>query len=279
MTEREEITVSTLYRLDMSYNGAAYHGFQSQPSGRTIQDHLETALATLCPHPLRVTAASRTDTGVHAEHQVVTFKTAPGQNLYRMVKALNALLPSDVRILSASCPNADFHPIIHCSGKVYRYRIWRAAGESPFVTPFAWSMSASLDVAAMSKASRHLIGEHDFTSFCAVDSSARSKIRRVREIVIREAGPLLEFWILGDGFLKQMVRNIVGTLMAVGKGVITESHVKEILALKNRREAGSTAPGQGLCLVRIFYNDDLALHTLLEQARNGYNLALSGDWA
>ncbi len=279
MSERQELTTQALYRLDMSYNGAAYHGFQSQPSGKTIQDHLETSLATFCRHPVRVTSASRTDSGVHAEHQVVTFKTASGQNLYRMVKALNALLPTDIRIVSARCPNVDFHPIIHSTGKAYRYRVWRSAGESPFLMPFVWSMSASLDVGAMTMASRHLIGEHDFTSFCAVDSSARSKIRRIREIVIREAGPMLEFWVVGDGFLKQMVRNVVGTLIAVGKGAMLESSVKDVLAAKNRKAAGTTAPGQGLCLVRVFYNDDLTVQALLEQARNGYNLALSGDWA
>jgi tRNA pseudouridine38-40 synthase len=267
-----------LYRLDMSYFGAAYHGFQSQPSGKTIQDHLEAALATFCRHPIRVTASSRTDTGVHAEHQVVTFKAAAGMNLYRMVKALNALLPSDIRIASASCPHPDFHPILHCSGKVYRYRIWRRAGESPFITPLAWSMTADLDLDAMRAASHYLIGLHDFSSFCAIDSSARSKVRRIREIMIRETGPLLEIWVLGDGFLKQMVRNIVGTLIAVGKGAMPASHIPHIIAARNRREAGITAPGSGLCLVRVFYGDDSPIGALLEQARNGYTVAMSGEW-
>ncbi len=278
MIESSDLAPLRLYRLDMSYNGAAYHGFQSQPSGRTIQDHLESALATFCRHPIRVTASSRTDTGVHAEHQVVTFKSAADHHLYRMVKALNALLPADIRIGAASCPEGDFHPILHCSGKVYRYRIWRCAGESPFVTPLAWTMGADLDLHAMRAAGRHLIGQHDFTSFCAVDSSARSKIRRVREISIRDAGPLLEIWVLGDGFLKQMVRNIVGTLIAVGKGTMTPDQIPQVLAAKDRRAAGMTAPGGGLCLVRVFYGNDLTVDALLEQAGNGYTVAMSGDW-
>jgi tRNA pseudouridine38-40 synthase len=130
----------------------------------------------------------------------------------------------------------------------------------------------------MRAAGRHLIGQHDFTSFCAVDSSARSKIRRVREISIRDAGPLLEIWVLGDGFLKQMVRNIVGTLIAVGKGTMTPDQIPQVLAAKDRRAAGMTAPGGGLCLVRVFYGNDLTVDALLEQAGNGYTVAMSGDW-
>jgi tRNA pseudouridine38-40 synthase len=273
-----EITPQILYRLDLSYSGFAYHGFQSQPSGRTIQDHLESALATFCRHPVRVTASSRTDTGVHAEHQVVTFKASGELGIFRMVKALNALLPGDIRVRSASNPLPDFHPMSHCTGKVYRYRIWRRIGESPFVTPFAWCLNGPLDFGAMHTASRHFLGRHDFSSFCAADSSAQSKIRNIREIVIREVGPLIEFWFLGDGFLKQMIRNIVGTLIAVGKGTTMPEEIQVILAAKDRRRAGVTVPGCGLCLVRVFYNDDLTIDALLQQASNGYTVSMSGDW-
>lgn len=267
-----------LYRLDLAYNGASYQGFQSQPSGMAIQDHLEKALAIFCRHPVRVTSSSRTDAGVHAEDQVVTFKSVTGIELYRIVKSLNALLPADIRIKRASVASENFHPIFNSTGKVYRYRIWRSAGENPMITPYTWTVTAELALAEMEKATRAFIGTHDFTSFCAVDSSARSKIRNVREIIILDRGPLLEVWIVGDGFLKQMVRNIVGALVAVGRGKLQAVEIKRILEGLNRELAPATAPANGLCLVRVFYGDDLNIGTLLEQARNGYNISLAGDW-
>lgn len=272
------ISPVALYRLDLAYNGKVYHGFQSQPSGNTVQDHLEVALSKFCRHPVRVTAASRTDSGVHAEQQVVTFKSAGNIDLYRIVKALNALLPPDIRVMRAAQADASFHPIFNSTGKVYRYWIWRSPGETPFINPFAWSLGVALDTEAMRSGSRHLIGTHDFTSFCAVDSTAKSKIRRLREVQIIERGPLLEIWCLGDGFLKQMVRNIVGCLVAVGKGKIEASEVKGILNSMDRSVAPSTAPAEGLCLVRIFYGDDLSVPSLLDQARSGYNVALFNGW-
>ena len=273
-----ELLPQALYRLDLTYIGERYHGFQSQPSGMGIQDHVERALSTFCRHPVRITAASRTDTGVHAEHQVVTFKSASGLDTFRIVKALNALLSPDVRVITARLAPDSFHPIFNSTGKVYRYRIWRSAGESPFMSPFAWRLTTPLDVPAMTSAARLLIGTHDFTSFCAIDSSAKSKIRRVREIVLSDRGALLDVWVLGDGFLKQMVRNIMGTLVAVGRGKLSEKDVREILAAKNRKIAPATAPANGLCLVKVFYGDDLNVSSLLEQARSGYNLSLMGDW-
>ena len=267
-----------LYRLDLTYIGERYHGFQSQPSGMGIQDHLERALATFCRHPVRVTAASRTDTGVHAEHQVVTFRSAAGLDTYRIVKALNALLSADVRVVNARIATETFHPIFNSTGKVYRYRIWKSAGESPFMSPFAWRLTSPLDIPAMTDAARYMVGTHDFTSFCAIDSSAKSKVRRVREVVLSDRGTMLEIWVLGDGFLKQMVRNMVGVLVAVGRGKLKEQDVRGILDAKDRKVAPATAPANGLCLVKVFYGDDLSVSALLEQARNGYNVSLSGDW-
>jgi tRNA pseudouridine38-40 synthase len=277
VNESAGIITQKLYRLDISYIGTSYYGFQSQPHGNTVQDFLEKALATFCKHPVRVTAASRTDTGVHAEHQVVTFKAAAGLDHYRMLKALNALLPDSIRVVSVCYPEFDFHPMTSSTGKVYRYRIWRSPGESPFVMPFVWVLTTPLDIAAMRVAANGLIGVHDFTSFCAADSSAASKVRRVRDIQILECGPMLEFWFIGDGFLKQMIRNIVGTLVNVGKGVYPPDEVARILAAKSRLAAGMTVPGQGLALVRILFGDDTNLGTLLEASRTGYNVALPKD--
>lgn len=267
-----------LYRLDLCYVGSSYLGFQSQPNRNTVQDHLEAALATFCRHPVRITAASRTDTGVHAEQQVVTFRSDPSMDPIRIVKGLNALLPSDIRIMNARRVEGDFHPIFSCTGKIYRYWIWRSHGESPFANPYCWSVTGELDVESMRQASNSVIGEHDFTSFCATDSSAKSKIRRLREVSIVSRGPLLEIMFLGDGFLKQMIRNLVGALVAVGRKKINPNDLTSILAGRDRALAPATAPAEGLCLVRIFYGDDNGIATLLENQRNGYNLNLYSEW-
>jgi tRNA pseudouridine38-40 synthase len=251
--------------------GADYLGFQSQPNGQTVQDQLEKALGVFCRHPVRITAASRTDTGVHAEHQVVTFKTKAGLDSARLVKGLNALLPSNIRIMNALPVVSSFHPIFNCTGKVYRYKLWRSHGESSFANPLTWKLVGDLDIDAMRHAATVLIGRHDFTSFCASDSSAKSKIRNLREIVIIERGPLLELWFLGDGFLKQMIRNLVGALVAIGRKKISIEQLMSILAARDRSQAPETAPAEGLCLMRIFYGDDANISTLLEPSTSRYN--------
>ncbi len=276
--EAGKISTQSLYRLDLCYHGAAYQGFQSQPNGQTVQDKIEKALATFCRHPVRITAASRTDTGVHAEHQVITFKSMSGLDSWRLLKGLNALLPKDIRIMNAQTVPDNFHPIFNCTGKVYRYWIWRSQGESPFYSQLSWSLSGDFNLNAMRSAASHVTGEHDFTSFCASDSAAKTKVRRVREIQFIERGPMIEILFLGDGFLKQMVRNLVGAFVAVGRGKIAENDVKGILAAKDRTKAPATAPAEGLTLMRIFYGDDLGILALLDRQRSGYNLTLYSDW-
>ncbi len=260
-----------LYRLDLNYIGSDYLGFQSQPNGQTVQDQLEKALGVFCRHPVRITAASRTDTGVHAEHQVVTFKTKAGLDSARLVKGLNALLPSNIRVMNALPVVSNFHPIFNCTGKVYRYNLWRSHGESSFANHLTWKLVGDLDIEAMRHAATGLVGRHDFTSFCASDSSAKSKIRNLREIVIIERGPLLELWFLGDGFLKQMIRNLVGALVAIGRKKISFEHLMGVLAAKDRSQAPETAPAEGLCLMCIFYGDDANISTLLEPSTSRYN--------
>lgn len=269
--ETKNLEDACLYRLDLNYIGADYLGFQSQPNGRTVQDQLEKALGVFCRHPVRITAASRTDTGVHAEHQVVTFKAKAGLDPARLVKGLNALLPPNIRVMNALPVASDFHPIFNCTGKVYRYNLWRSHGESSFANPMAWKLVGDLDVEAMRNAAALLIGRHDFTSFCASDSTAKSKIRNLREILIIERGPLLELWFLGDGFLKQMIRNLVGALVSIGRKKISPEHLTGILAAKDRSKAPETAPAEGLCLMCIFYGDDASISTLLEPSTSRYN--------
>src|SRR5262249_43041998 len=146
----------------------------SQPSGRGIQDAVEKSLMTFCRDSVRVIAASRTDTGVHADAQVVIFRSQRILEPFRLVKGLNALLPACVRVAHVEVCAQDFHPIFHSTGKAYRYRIWRSAGEHPALMPYVWQVTSELDIATMRAGAKLFLGEHDFTSFCAADSSAKS---------------------------------------------------------------------------------------------------------
>lgn len=265
-------------KMILAYNGSGFNGWQSQPDGSGIQDHLEKALSILLRQFVRVTGASRTDTGVHAEYQVVTFRCANPPPLAKLTKGLNALLPANVRIRDVEEVPLDFHPSYSSTGKIYRYQIWRSHGELPFVMPYVWKWTQSLNLKAMQEAADYFVGEHDFTSFCATDSSAKTRVRRILDLRIVEKGPLLEIWFTGEGFLKQMVRTIVGTLVAVGLDKKQASDIPALIAAKDRKIVPATAPAEGLCLVRVLYDESLTLDALLEQARQGYNLALDGSW-
>lgn len=267
-----------LVRLSLGYNGESFHGWQSQPDGTGIQDAVEAALATVLREKVRLTSSSRTDTGVHAEHQVATFRTHSAIEPYRLVRGLNALLPSAVRIRDAADATLSFHPIHSAKGKIYRYRIWRAAGITPFVAPYVWHLTNPLAIDAMVVAATAFVGTHDFTSFCASDSSAVSKVRRILDVRIVSAGPLIEMWFCGEGFLKQMVRNIVGTLVAVGQGKVAADAVADLLATRDRRATPATAPALGLCLVQVCYENAPNLDALLGTPLKGYNLPLDGEW-
>ena len=267
-----------LIRLTLAYNGETFHGWQSQPSGRGVQDALESCLAVVLRGAVRVTSASRTDTGVHAEYQVVTFRGPVDTNCHRLVRSLNALLPASIRIRDALIVDGDFHPIRSARAKIYRYRLWRSIGITPFVAPYVWQMAQPLDVESMRSAAKFFVGRHDFTSFCAADSSAKSKVRNVREISIIESGPLIDFWFLGEGFLKQMIRIIVGTVVSAGLGKLAPDSVPGLLAAVDRRVAPGTAPASGLCLVKVCYAEIPQLIDLLEDSLKGYNVSLSGEW-
>lgn len=244
------------YRLDLQYIGTPFLGWQTQPQGGSIQDHLEGALTTILRHKVRVTGAGRTDTGVHAEHQVATFTTSVPYAERAWIKSLHGLLPREIGISSLKPVDAAFHPILSAQGKAYRYRVWSGITRNPWLDSCSWQVVPSLDLAAMKAAAQALVGTHDFTSFCAVDSSAKTRERTVLRVAIESYGPLLEFWVVGRGFLKQMVRTMVGTLVDVGLGKYQVADIEAILEARDRRTAGRTAPAQGLTLVRVFYEDD-----------------------
>ena len=171
----------------------------------------------------------------------------------KLLKGGNALLPKDIRIQNISVTNDDFHPILSSTAKLYRYRIWRLPAMSPFSSGYVW-MVLGLNIESMEKASKVLIGNHNFKSFCATDTGAKTFDRRLVDIKFQVFDQWMDIYVLGEGFLKQMVRNIVGTLADVGLGKIEESDVSNILAAEDRTKAGRTAPGAGLSLVKVYFN-------------------------
>jgi len=241
------------FRLDLSYIGTEYDGWQSQVSGRAVQDVLEKALATALRQPVRIAGASRTDAGVHAMHQVATFDFPTSIDLFRLQGSLKGLLPPTIGVRRLEQVDPKFHAIEDAIGKAYRYRFWLDTRRNPFQEPFAWSVSSPCDRSLMEKAAQDLLGEHDFTSFCAADSTAKTKIRLIHDIKWEHDGPICDLWIVGQGFLKQMVRVIAGTLLQIGAGRRPADSIPDILAAKDRIEAGITAPARGLTLMRIFY--------------------------
>ncbi|HUL58940.1 MAG TPA: tRNA pseudouridine(38-40) synthase TruA [Anaeromyxobacteraceae bacterium] len=241
-------------KLVLEYDGTRYVGWQVQPNGPSIQAEVERALAALHEGPRRVTAAGRTDAGVHARGQVVSFREERPLPLAAYVKGMNALLPDDVAVREASVEPDGFDARRSASGKRYRYRIENAATRAPLTARVAWQVFRPLDVAAMREAATHLVGRHDFAAFQAADCAARHAVREVRRLeVTGEPGGRIDVVVEATAFVKHMVRNVVGTLVEVGEGRRAPGSLPALLAGGDRTRAGRTAPPQGLCLEAVFY--------------------------
>ncbi len=240
-------------RLLLQYHGAAYNGWQVQPGQPTVQGAVEAAVARIEGAPVAVTASGRTDAGVHALAQVAHFDTARPHSTDTWQKALNANLPSDIAVLSADRVADGFHARFSAVGKHYRYRILNREARCPFRKDRSWHLPRPIDVAAMSDAAAHLVGEHDFSSFRASGCGARSPVRRLDRITIVRERDEVVFDLFGGGFLKQMVRNLVGTLIQVGLRVQPPEWVARVRDARDRTRAGETAPAWGLTLVSVDY--------------------------
>jgi len=242
-------------RLTIEYEGTAYQGWQVQPGGRTVQEVLERALATALREPVRVRGAGRTDAGVHACGQVAAVRlTRVPSDLERLRRSLNALTPDDVAVREITLVDDTFDPRRAACSRVYEYRILNTRAPSPFWRRWAWHVPDPLDARAMEAAARELVGEHDFAAFRGADSEAKGPtVRRVLESRIEVTPPLLIYRIEATGFLKHMVRNVVGTLLEVGRGERAPDAVREVLAARDRTRAGATAPAHGLALVAVRY--------------------------
>jgi len=240
-------------KLVVEYDGTDYYGFQKQKYHSSIQYELECALSKLCNEPVRVVSSGRTDSGVHAKGHVVNFQTTAALPLSSIVKGVNSYLPYDIVVRNAQYVSSHFHARFSAKQKVYRYTLWNAPVRSPLVSRFTYHYAYPLDIAAMRKAARILQGRHDFKAFCAQNRTKKDTIRSLYAITIRKKGYLITCTFTGDGFLYNMVRNIVGTLLLVGRGKIVYRDVCAILHSKDRSKAGPTAPAQGLLLVRVMY--------------------------
>src|ERR1700735_807277 len=249
-------------KLTIAYDGADFHGWQWQPGLPTIQGALNDAARKITQEKVMIHGASRTDTGVHALGQVAHFKTSSDLPALEFQRALNALLPPAIRIMAAEEMGPDFHSRWQAQGKTYRYRIYRGRVLPPFDYRRALHYPWPLDEAAMSTAGRLFEGEHDFTSFAASsgsedDDAERDMLRLIysSEIIRQPDSDEIHYVVRGRSFLRYMVRKIVGTLIDVGKGLLSPNDIPQIFELRDRSRSGPTVPPEGLYLVALDYPD------------------------
>lgn len=245
------------YRLTIAYDGTAYSGWQTQKVGIGVQQRVEEALAKLFSGAPRLHSSSRTDTGVHALGMVAHVEIPREQARMtpeKMLLAINAHLPPDVRVMAvARCP-ATFHARFDACGKQYRYLVWNERAANPLLLRQTWHVPQKLDVAAMRRAARALVGRHDFRAFAANRNYPMpDTVRTLFRCDLKRQGPLLTFVIEGNGFLYKMCRGIVGTLIQVGQGKFAPEEIQAVLESKDRRVAGMTAPANGLVLWKVLY--------------------------
>lgn len=237
--------------LEVAYDGSAYHGWQLEPGVPTVEFCLNTALERLTGERIQVSGASRTDAGVHALGNLCVLDTESPIPPARMGAALQAYLPPDIVIRDSRAVAADFHPRFCDSVKEYEYTLYRDPKANPLVRNRSWHIYRHLDPEAMARGGAQMVGEQDFASFCAAGAQVSSTVRRILSLDIREEGPFLKINVRGNGFLYNMVRIISGTLVQLGLGRWPVERVSQIIAARDRSQAGPTAPPQGLCLMKI----------------------------
>jgi tRNA pseudouridine38-40 synthase len=242
-------------KLILEYDGTSYHGWQKQPGLPTIQKVLEDSLFLLFQERVETASAGRTDAGVHAKGQVVNFTTHTSISSPHIQPALNSYLPKDIRVKKVRQVEMDFHARKSALGRVYRYLIYNGGFLSPFYRNFVWWVPFNLDPDLMRKAGKFLIGKRDFSSFQSQGSSVSSTVREIKKFSLFEKGKFVLIYIEADSFLYKMARNIVGTLVEIGRKKIVACEMEKILEAGDRRMAGPTAPPQGLCLVRVKYGE------------------------
>ncbi len=252
------MSVERTIRLTVEYDGTDFVGWQTQPNGLAVQQVIEEALFQLLGEPVRLYSSGRTDSGVHALGMAASFKTGRNLPLRAFVEGTNRFLPPAIAIRQASEVAADFNPIRAALYKHYRYTILNHTVRSPLNRLVSWHVRESLDLAAMQTAAICFAGRHDFASFRGPNCSAQTTVRRVDSVTVRRDGDLVIVDVIGEGFLKNMVRIMVGTLVDIGRGRFSPELVERLLQEPDRKMAGVTAPAMGLCLMRVVYPGDLS---------------------
>jgi tRNA pseudouridine38-40 synthase len=246
------------FKLTLAYDGSDYVGWQRQATGASIQGLLEDALKEFDDRDVPVAGAGRTDAGVHALGQVASCSIDRTIDSPTLVRALNHKLPHDIRVRRARQMPVSFHARFDAQQKTYRYRLWNGTVFSPFQRRYAWHLPGVLDVGAMRDAARLVVGTHDFAAFQGQGSDTPTTTRTVTQLRIADCGSRIDFEISGNGFLRHMVRTLVGTLVEIGRRRHQPRWIEEVIASRDRHQAGQTAPAQGLFLVSVRYRHELA---------------------
>lgn len=242
------------FMLTLSYDGSRYHGWQRQGNTEnTIQQRLENALSRVLSQPVEISGSGRTDAGAHAKMQVASFKADTALTADEILAGLRALMPEDIAAHSLTDAPPRFHARLSCTGKTYVYRVQNSPVPNVFERKYMYRIDEELDLEKMRSAAKFLLGEHDFSAFCSNKRMKKSAVRLVDEIRIDSLGSELRFTVSGNGFLYNMVRIIVGSLLEVGAQRMTQEALAAALESKKRENAGPTAPACGLCLYEVRY--------------------------
>ena len=242
------------FRMLLAYDGTRYRGWQRLGnSGDTIQGKLETALSRILGTPVEVSGSGRTDAGAHAAGQVASFRAETVMGAELILRELRRYLPEDIGVLSLEEAPPRFHARLSATGKTYVYRVWNSAVPNVFERRYVYQMPEPLDLAAMERAAADLLGTHDFLAFSSNKHFKKSSIRTITDLQIQRIGPEVRFTVTGDGFLYNMVRILVGTLLEIGVHRREADSMPAILASRRRENAGETAPARGLCLMEVYY--------------------------
>ncbi|KHD85709.1 tRNA pseudouridine(38-40) synthase TruA [Heyndrickxia ginsengihumi] len=242
------------YKCIVSYDGSQFSGYQVQPNKRTVQSEIEQALATIHKgEVIKIFASGRTDAGVHAKGQVIHFDSPLSIPIEKWPIVLNGLLPDDIAILKTEIVDDHFHARFSTVGKAYQYRMYQSPIRDPLKRKYAYQVPYQLDFEAMKLAAEQLLGTHDFTSFCSAKTEVNDKVRTLKEISFYKTDEEWVIQFVGNGFLYNMVRILVGTLLEVGTGRKKPEDMRPILEKRDRSAAGKTAPAEGLYLWKVFY--------------------------
>ena len=242
--------------LRLMYDGSHYHGWQVQPNGITVQEALQNAIEQILGVRESVTGCSRTDAGVHANDFCCNIRTENEIDCYRLQGALNAVLPDSISVKSVKEVDADFHARYSCVTKQYVYRVWNAGFKNPFLVNRAWHYKNKIDEKFLNEQAQAYVGTHDYKAFCSAGSSVEDTVRTVKQFSVTRDGDEVIFTVEADGFLYNMVRIMVGSLIEISENRIEKDKLSAIIESKDRALAGRTAPPQGLYLNKVNYGED-----------------------